>query len=195
MRNAARNTGNIKSRQRIKFSTLLVLWSNAPPKVRCGPSNSPLPRQGRGSNARGMPGGGGGGRDVRVSSWSVHNALYIAILTKSKTWKTFAKKSFESVESSLHCALAKFSECVHERTRQWWHMRSHRFGWNLASLKGSPQNYFTPSNWKFEQNGGSWLPPLVFRTKTKKIENIRMIYQILCAGGPSTFSAIYPMGV
>ena len=58
MRNAARN---IKSRQRIKFLTPLVLWSNAPPQVRCGPSNSPLPGQGRGLNARGMPGGGGGG--------------------------------------------------------------------------------------------------------------------------------------
>ena len=58
MRNAARN---IKSRQRIKFPTPLALWSNAPPQVRCGPSNSRLPGQGRGSNARGMPGGGGGG--------------------------------------------------------------------------------------------------------------------------------------
>ena len=56
MRNAARN---IKSRQRIKFPTPLVLWSNAPPQVHCGPSNSPLPRPGRGSN-------------VRVSNWSVH---------------------------------------------------------------------------------------------------------------------------
>ena len=64
MRNTARNTGNIKSRQRIKFPTPLVLRSNAPPQVRCGPSNSPLPGQGRGSNAWGMPGvcpGGGGG--------------------------------------------------------------------------------------------------------------------------------------
>ena len=57
MRNAARN---IKSRRRIKFPTPLVLWSNAPPQVRCGPSNSPLPGQGRGSNARGMPGRGRG---------------------------------------------------------------------------------------------------------------------------------------
>ena len=81
MRNAARN---IKSRRRIKFPTPLGLWSNAPPQVRCGPSNSPLPGQGRGSNARGMPGvcpgyargmpgGGGGGGDVRISNWSVHN--------------------------------------------------------------------------------------------------------------------------
>ena len=56
MGNAARN---IKSRQRIKFPTPLVLWSNAPPQVRCGSSNFPLPGQGRGSNARGMPGRGG----------------------------------------------------------------------------------------------------------------------------------------
>ena len=65
MRDAARN---IKSRRRIKFPTPLVLWSNAAPQVRCSPSNSPLPGQGRGSNARGMPGLG----HVRISNWSVH---------------------------------------------------------------------------------------------------------------------------
>ena len=67
--------------------------------------------------------------------------------------------------SPIHCSLQGWKnvllklgservECVHERTRQGWHMPSHRFGWNLASLKGSLQNYFSPSNSKFEQHGG-----------------------------------------
>ena len=54
-------TCNMKSSLAIKFPTPYEWWSNAPPLGRLSLLNSLPPRQEKASNARGMPGGLGGG--------------------------------------------------------------------------------------------------------------------------------------
>ena len=68
----------------------------------------------------------------------------------------------------------------HDRTRQGRHKPSNWFRWNLASLKGSTQNYFTLSLRKFGRNRGELTTPVVFFFKmTKKHLKIGQKYKAL----------------
>lgn len=69
--------------------------------------------------------------------------------------------------------MVSFKQCIHDRTRQGWHKLCHWFWWNLASLKGSTQNYFSLSLRKFGQKWGL-TTSLVFLKKISK-NHLKMV--------------------
>ena len=78
--------------------------------------------------------------------------------------------------------MVSFKQCIHDRTRQGWHKLCHWFWWNLASLKGSTQNYFSLSLRKFGQKWGEGVNHLpcifenIFQKSPKNGQSISLYY-------------------